>query len=312
MKDKKLSKRKYKIRSKKQKYSRKRTQKKNKRSLKRRKSTNRRNTRRNTRRNIHGGRNPFLKRARNKVKKKQKEERIAAEKAEKERIAAEKAEKARSTAAWQELKAEINVAKAEIERIAAEKAKAEIERIAAEKAEQQRIAIENEIDLLTKKMNKEKERLEEEWYTDFLKTENKRSEFEKKLDERIFQLESMVNNSEIQDTRDTSEESDVSRVSEESGPFDVFYNQTPISDIEKRVQQSWNDERAHWERNSNPRDHRETSRTYFMRNKGKENEEVYDPYNQSWVPTEGTWGWGWTRNSASGSRREEPAGRTIN
>lgn len=74
MKDKKLSKRKYRIRSKKQKHSRKRTQKKNKRSLKR-KSTNRRTRRRNTRRNIHGGRNPFLKRLRknvNKIKKAEK------------------------------------------------------------------------------------------------------------------------------------------------------------------------------------------------------------------------------------------------
>jgi hypothetical protein len=68
MKDKKLSKRKYKIRSKKQKHSRKRTQKKNKRSLKR-KNTNRRTRRRNTRRNIHGGKNPFLKRLRKKAEK---------------------------------------------------------------------------------------------------------------------------------------------------------------------------------------------------------------------------------------------------
>tara|TARA_Y100000389_G_scaffold204584_1_gene258152 strand:- start:3832 stop:4533 length:702 start_codon:yes stop_codon:yes gene_type:complete len=68
MKDKKLSKRKYRIRSKKQKHSRKRTQKKNKRSLKR-KNTNRRTRLRNTRRNIHGGKNPFLKRERKKVNK---------------------------------------------------------------------------------------------------------------------------------------------------------------------------------------------------------------------------------------------------
>lgn len=80
MKDKKLSKRKYKIRSKKQKHSRKRTQKKNKRSLKRKNTnrrTRRRNTRRNTRRNIHGGRNPFLKRERKKVEKIKKAEKAA-------------------------------------------------------------------------------------------------------------------------------------------------------------------------------------------------------------------------------------------
>ena len=86
MEDKKLSKRKYKIRSKKQKHSRKRTQKKNKRSLKIKNTnrrTRRRNTRRNTRRNIHGGRNPFLKRERKKVEKIKKEEALLKKRQEK-------------------------------------------------------------------------------------------------------------------------------------------------------------------------------------------------------------------------------------
>lgn len=270
MEDKKLSKRKYKIRSKKQKYSRKRTQKKNKRSLKRRKSTNRRNTRRNTRRNIHGGKNPKLKRLRKEADKIKKEEALLKKRQEK-RLGWQNPPDS-SQDSWKDLM------------------------VMLEKQREKKRRMDEEQNALVKginRMGEEQKRIGNIIVSDIVSDISWENDSELSgLSVESGNTEKMLDEMMRGEISKNSDNSDNPENSESLPGLSVSDNRPPISQIE---QEKRNNNLAHWERGSNPPPP-SPPRTFLKRTDQKTGEEYeYHPFNGTWAPVRRTYKYGLRR-----------------